>query len=77
MPSKYETRGGYVTRGETFSRLLDLTDQLADQTIVMSHLHQTEDTPRDRALAEGWRAMHLVMQMMRQRLIGLAQGNLQ
>lgn len=76
MP-KYETFAGYPTRGECYAKLLDLTDQVIDQCAVMSHLHNTESTPKDRALADGWRAMHHAFQLIRRQMTGLAQGNLQ
>lgn len=75
--SKYETFAGHVTRGETFAKILHLTDELLDQTAVMAHLHETEDSRVDKALANGWRAIHHVMQMMRGRLIELSKGTIQ
>jgi hypothetical protein len=75
--SKYETVAGHVTRGECYAKTLDLFDQLLDQTAIMAHLHATETSPKDRALAEGWRAMHHAFQLIRRQLTSLAQGNLQ
>lgn len=72
--SKYETTGGYVTRGDTFAKILDLTDQLLDQTAVMAHLHRTEDSAKDRFLAQGWLGMHHAFKIIRTKLIELSKG---
>ena len=75
--SKYETLAGQVTRGETFAKILHLTDELLDQLAVMSHLHNTEGNAKDHALAEGWRAMHHAFQLIRRQMTELAKGSIQ
>lgn len=75
--SKYETLAGQVTRGETFSKLLYHLDEASDQMAVMSHLHNTETSRKDLALAEGWRAMHHAMQLMRRSIVELSKGAIQ
>lgn len=74
--SKYETTAGNVTRGETYAKSLDLLDQILDQTAIMAHLHATEDTAKDRALADGWRAMHQMFRLIRAQITQLAKGQL-
>ena len=74
MASKYETVGGHVSRGETFAKILDLTDQLLDQCAVMAHLHNTEDSAKDRFLAQGWLCMHHAFKLIRHQLVQLSKG---
>ena len=75
--SKYETLAGHVTRGETFSKLLYHLDELTDQAAVMAHLHNTEDSAKDAALSNGWRAIVAAMQLMRRTIINLSKGSVQ
>lgn len=75
--SKYETIGGHVTRGEAYAKILDLLDQLRDQTIVMSHLHNTEGSDSDKVLAKGWLGMSELLGRLRHQFTTLAMGKLQ
>jgi hypothetical protein len=75
-PTKFETIGGQVTRGECFMKMLDLIRQLRDQMLVMSHLHNTEGNKADELLAQGWRGMEELMQMIEKKLIALASNKL-
>lgn len=75
--AKYETIGGHVTRGETFSKILDLIDQLRDQCAVMSHLHNTEDNDMDKLLAKGWLGVAELFRMVRFKVIELASRKMQ
>lgn len=75
--SKYETLGGHVTRGETYSKIIFLIDELRDQTLVMGHLHMTEDSNMDRLLAKGWFGIEEMLQMFRAQIVQLAKGRLQ
>lgn len=75
--SKYETIGGHVTRGECFAKVLDLLDQLRDQVIVMSHLHNTETNDTDKILAKGWLGMSELLGRLREQFTKLAMRKLQ
>lgn len=74
--SKYETLGGHVTRGETYSKIIFLLDELRDQCLIMGHLHKTEDSNMDRLLAKGWYGIEEMLRMFRAQIVELAQGKL-
>lgn len=74
--SKYETLGGHVTRGETYSKIIFLLDELRDQCLIMGHLHKTEDSNMDPLLAKGWYGIEEMLRMFRAQIVELAQGKL-
>jgi hypothetical protein len=77
MVTKFETRGGQVTRGETFAKLLDHLDQIRDCCAIMAHLHNTEGNDADKLLAKGWLGMAELFRLTRHKVTQLAQGRLQ
>ena len=74
---KYERIAGIVTHGETFAKLNETLIEAEELCAVLGHLHQTEDTPKDRLLATGWRGISQLLYRMRAQVIKLAQGKLQ
>jgi hypothetical protein len=74
--TNFSTKGGVVTRSETFAKLLHHLDEARDCALVISHLHKTEDTSKDRVLAMGWMAVGEFMKMIRGKVVDLAQGKL-
>lgn len=77
MP-KYETRGGVVTQGETFAKLIWHIDELMDCCATMAHLTRAQsDTSKDRAIADGWIAVVEMFKRIRHSVTVLAQGELQ
>lgn len=77
MSTNFSTLGGQVTKGEAFTKLLYHLDEARDQCLVISHLLQTEDTDKDRTLAQGWRAIEELLHRMRTQITKLAQGTIQ
>ena len=75
-PSKYETTGGTVSRADTSMKILDLLDQILDQTAVMAHLHNTEGNDMDKLLAKGWLGMHEMFKLIRWQLLEMAKGKI-
>ena len=76
MPSKYETRAGAPSRADTSMKIIDLIDQILDQTAVMAHLHNTESNDMDKLLAKGWLGIHEMFKIIRHRLIEMAKGKI-
>lgn len=76
MVTNFSTRGGVVTRSEAYVKLLHHLDEARDQCAVIAHLHQTEDTDKDRVLAMGWLAVAELIYRMRAKVTDLAQGKL-
>ncbi len=71
MTTNFSTKGGVVTRGETFTKLLHHVREAQDQAAVLAHLENTESGPHAAATAKGWliiseqlkRFVHVVTQM--------------
>lgn len=76
MVTNFSTKGGVVTRGETFSKMLHHLNEAQDCAYVIAHLHQTEDNAKDSALAMGWRVIGENLKMVTQFITKLAQGKL-
>lgn len=74
----YETTAGYVTRAETFAKLLALIKEAEDCCYVISHLHRTETGKREELMATGWRAVGQMLDQVHHQIIQFAKGqNLQ
>jgi len=73
---KYETVGGNVSRADTFTKLLDLLAQAQEQSLVLSHLHMTEDNDTDKLIARGWAGIAELLQKMQHQITELATGKL-
>ena len=76
MVTNFSTKGGLVTRSETFVKLLHHLDEARDCAAVIAHLHKTEDTAKDNVLAMGWLAVAELMKRTRDKVVELAQGKL-
>jgi len=74
--TNFSTKGGLVTRSETFTKLLHHLDEARDCCAVIAHIHKTEDTNKDNVLAMGWLAVAELMKRMREKVVELAQGKL-
>src|SRR5260370_19780124 len=74
--TNFSTKGGTVTRSETYIKLLHHLDESRDCCAVIAHLHQTEDTDKDRVLSMGWLAIAELLKRMREQTTELAMGKL-
>lgn len=71
-----QTIGGRPSREATFVKILALVDELMEQFAIMGHLHNTEDSNKDRLLAKGWLGMVELFQRIRHQIVALAQGRM-
>ena len=76
MTTNFSTKGGLVTRSDTYVKLLHHLDEARDCAAVIAHLHRTEDTDKDRVMAMGWLAVAGMMKHMREKVTELAMGKL-
>lgn len=72
MSEMFPTRAGQVTRGECFSKLLHHLDEAANMCAVISHLHNTEDSNKDKLHAKGWLGIVELIKRMRHQIVQLA-----
>lgn len=68
---------GVPTHGEVFSKLIYHIDEARNQAATISHLHQTEDSNKDKLLAKGWLAIEEQLHRFRHIVTLMAQGRLQ
>ncbi len=76
MATNFSTKGGLVTRSETFVKLLHHLDEARDCAAVIAHLHKTEGAKKDDVMAMGWLAVAELMKRTRDKVVELAQGKL-
>jgi len=76
MTTNFSTKGGLVSRSDTYVKLLHHLDEARDCAAVIAHLHQTEDTDKDRVMAMGWLAIADLMKRIREKVTELAMGKL-
>ena len=76
MTTNFSTKGGLVSRSDTYVKLLHHLDEARDCAAVIAHLHQTEDTNKDRVMAMGWLAIANLMKRIREKVTELAMGKL-
>ena len=74
--TNFATKGGVVSRSDTYLKLIHHLDEARDCASVLAHLHQTEDTDKDRVLAMGWLAVAELLYRMRAKVTDLAMGKL-
>lgn len=74
---KYETVGGTVTFGETYTKLLDLLREAEDCCYILAHLRNTEGGARSQLLATGWRGCGQLMARLRTQITKMAMNKLQ
>ena len=78
MSTNFSTKGGIVTRGETYTKLLHHLREAQDQSAVMAHLEQTEDrTIKGKALAQGWLTISEQMKRFCDVVTQMAMGKMQ
>ena len=77
MVTNFDTRGGMVTKGETYSKMMWHLREAEDCAYVISHLHQTEGNKKDELLAMGWRTISENLKMMQRFITNLAQRRMQ
>ena len=74
MAEMIPTFAGRATRGETFAKLLHHIREAGGLCAVLSHLHNTEDTPHDKFAAKTWLLAEKMMAHMERQLIELSKG---
>lgn len=76
MTTNFSTKGGVVTREETYTKLMWHLREIQDAAAVMAHLHNTETNHMDQLLAKGWLGMSELFKMMQHQVTQLAQRKL-
>jgi hypothetical protein len=71
------TRGGIATHGETYTKLNYHIIECQELAAVMSHLHNTESSPKDLLLASAWLQVSEQFKQIQKSLTRLAMGRLQ
>ncbi len=77
MSDPIPTIGGVATTGEAFSKLLHHIDEARSLCAVLSHLHNTEDTPLDKLKARSWLEIENLLHRTRHSIVHFAKGSLQ
>ena len=62
------------SRGEVFSKLLHHLGEAESAAATMSHLHNTEDSAKDKRLARAWLAVSELFRRAKIQAIELAKG---
>lgn len=71
------TFGGQATRSETYTKLMHHLIEAQELAAVLSHLHNTEDSTKDKLLAKAWLLISEHFRMMQKKITTLAMGTLQ
>lgn len=77
MVTNFSTTGGVVTKGDTYAKMMWHLREAEDCAYVLGHLHQTENTPKDAALAMGWRTVGENLKLMAKFITQLSKRGLQ
>ncbi len=64
------------TRSETYVKLNEHLIRAQEDAAMMMHLHNTESTDKDKALARGWFAVSELFKKIQYSVTELAKGNL-
>lgn len=64
------------TRGEIYVKLLECIRMAEEHSATMGHLHNTEDSWKDKQLAKGWYAMSEIFRQTSIKVTHMAQGRL-
>ena len=72
-----ETIGGIPTRGETYAKMMHHLREAQECAAIMSHLHNTEGSHKDKIMARGWLHVEDLIKKMAHNITKLAQGALQ
>lgn len=70
----YETIGGVVTRGETYTKLMDHLREVQECCCVLAHLHNTETGAVDQAMAKVWLSQAEKFRLIQHAVTQLAMG---
>ena len=62
---------------ETYVQLNDKLKQSQELAATLAHLHNTESSAKDKALAKGWLQISEIFKLLQFRVNNLAQGKLQ
>lgn len=54
MAEMIPTFGGRASRSEAYAKIMHHLQEASGLCAVMSHLHNTEDSAKDKQLAKGW-----------------------
>ena len=71
--SKYETRNGLPTEGETYQKLIELLREAQEQSAMLSHLRGLNNGV---AAARGWLVISEQLKAMQRAVIAVAVGKL-
>ena len=75
--SKYDTTGGIPTRDGAYLKLMHHLSEAADQSAVLSHLYNTEDSELDKLMAKGWLGIHQLLMLTISRIREMAANKFQ
>ena len=76
--SKYETKGGLVSQGEVFAKLIEDIAHAQEGCSMLAHLTRAQSmSKKDTALADGWLAVGELFKRVNFQVIKLGQGKLQ
>lgn len=64
------------SRGEVFAKLISHLREAQSCIAIMAHLHQTEDSLKDKKLATGWLMMEEMFRTIIHKVTLLGQGRL-
>ena len=64
------------TRGEVFSRMIEHAREFQSCAALMAHLHNTESSDTDKALARGWLMIEELLRKLIHKVTLLGQGRL-
>lgn len=75
--SKYSTFAGIPTRAESYSKLKHHLSEARDQAQVISHLHNTEDSEKDKLIAKAWNLVAIQLKRFEEQVTLLMMNKLQ
>lgn len=75
--SRWETKGGQMTSGETFAMLMEHLRLAQEDAAMLSHLHRAYGTGADLVLAKGWLNVSEGLKQMQERVTEFARRGLQ
>jgi hypothetical protein len=77
MSESFSTIGGIATKDEAYRKLMHHLEEAQNQALVIGHLHQTEDSNRDKLMAKGWYGVGEMLAMTREQIRQLAMKRMQ
>jgi hypothetical protein len=64
------------TRSEAYTKLMHNLREAQDQAAILAHLHNTEGSDKDKALARGWLMISELFKRTQAKVTELAMGKL-